>query len=45
MRQLPQDHALLVKYRETLSLTHGAGSDAAKNYLANVAVEEWLRVR
>lgn len=49
MKQLPNDHPLISRYRETLNLTHGANSDAAKNYVANVArvlgaVDEWLKV-
>lgn len=49
MRQLPQNHELLVRYRKTLTLTHGSGSEAAKNYVANAArvlgaVDEWLRI-
>lgn len=50
MQRLPKEHPLIVRYARTLSLTHGPGSDAANNYVANVsrilyAVDQWLRDR
>lgn len=49
-KRLPRDHPLMLWYSKTLGLTHGPGSDAAKNYLANVSrvlcsIDQWLRDR
>lgn len=46
-KQLASDHPVIVWFRGTLNLTHGANSNAAKNYLANVsrvlyAVTQWM---